>query len=61
MIEIEVRQGDITQLELEALVNAANSGLWMGGGVAGALKRAGGREIEAEARSKKAPYLLVRR
>ncbi len=49
MIEIEVRQGDITQLELEALVNAANSGLWMGGGVAGALKRAGGREIEAEA------------
>lgn len=49
MIEIEVRQGDITQLELEALVNAANNGLWMGGGVAGALKRAGGREIEAEA------------
>ncbi len=49
MIEIEVRQGDITQLELEALVNAANNGLWMGGGVAGALKRAGGKEIEAEA------------
>lgn len=49
MIEIEVCQGDITQLELEALVNAANNGLWMGGGVAGALKRAGGKEIEAEA------------
>jgi len=49
MIEIEVYRGDITQLELDALVNAANNRLWMGGGVAGALKRAGGREIEAEA------------
>ena len=49
MIKIEVYQGDITQLELEALVNAANNRLWMGGGVAGALKRAGGKEIEAEA------------
>lgn len=49
MIKIEVYQGDITQLELDALVNAANNRLWMGGGVAGALKRAGGKEIEAEA------------
>jgi len=49
MIEIEVYQGDITQLELDALVNAANNQLWMGGGVAGALKRAGGKEIEDEA------------
>ena len=49
MIEIEVYRGDITQLELDALVNAANNRLWMGGGVAGALKRAGGEEIEAEA------------
>ena len=48
MIKIEVYQGDITQLELDALVNAANNRLWMGGGVAGALKRAGGKEIEAE-------------
>jgi O-acetyl-ADP-ribose deacetylase (regulator of RNase III) len=46
---IEVYRGDITQLELGALVNAANNHLWMGGGVAGALKRAGGFEIEAEA------------
>ena len=52
MIEIEFYRGDITQLELDALVNAANSRLWMGGGVAGALKRAGGKEIEAEAVSK---------
>ncbi len=49
MITIEVYRGDITQLELDALVNAANNRLWMGGGVAGALKRAGGKEIEAEA------------
>lgn len=49
MIKIEVYRGDITQLELDALVNAANNRLWMGGGVAGALKRAGGKEIEVEA------------
>jgi O-acetyl-ADP-ribose deacetylase (regulator of RNase III) len=49
MIKIEVYRGDITQFELDALVNAANNRLWMGGGVAGALKRAGGKEIEAEA------------
>ncbi len=49
MIEIEVYLGDITQLELDALVNAANNHLWMGAGVAGAIKRAGGSQIEAEA------------
>ena len=49
MVKIEAQRGDITQLELDALVNAANNRLWMGGGVAGALKRAGGEEIEAEA------------
>ena len=49
MIKIEVYKGDITQLEVGAVVNAANNRLWMGDGVAGALKRAGGKEIEAEA------------
>ena len=49
MIKVEICRGDITQLELDSLVNAANNRLWMGGGVAGALKRAGGKEIEAEA------------
>jgi len=49
MIKIEVRKGDITGLEVDAIVNAANNELWMGGGVAGAIKKAGGREIEDEA------------
>lgn len=49
MVKIEVYHGDITQLELDALVNAASNRLWMGGGVAGALKRVGGKEIEDEA------------
>jgi len=49
MPSIAVLRGDITQVEAEAIVNAANNALWMGGGVAGAIKRAGGEEIEAEA------------
>ena len=49
MAEIRLFQGDITTLEVEAVVNAANNHLWMGGGVAGAIKRKGGREIEEEA------------
>lgn len=52
MIKIELFQGDITQLGLDALVNAANNHLWMGAGVAGAIKRAGGSRIEDEAVSK---------
>ena len=46
---IEVLQGDITEQETGAIVNAANNHLWMGGGVAGAIKRKGGEEIEREA------------
>lgn len=46
---IELRQGDITEFEADALVNAANNHLWMGGGVAGAIKRKGGQIIEDEA------------
>lgn len=49
MIKVEIRKGDITKVEVDAVVNAANNRLWMGGGVAGAIKRAGGREIEDEA------------
>ena len=46
---IEVIRGDIADQETEAIVNAANNHLWMGAGVAGAIKRKGGEEIEREA------------
>jgi len=45
----EIVESDITQLDVDALANAANNELWMGAGVAGAIKRAGGSEIEREA------------
>jgi O-acetyl-ADP-ribose deacetylase (regulator of RNase III) len=48
-MELDVVAGDITQLDVEAIANAANNHLWMGAGVAGAIKRAGGDEIEREA------------
>jgi O-acetyl-ADP-ribose deacetylase (regulator of RNase III) len=48
-VELEVREGDIAALAADAVANAANDRLWMGAGVAGALKRAGGEEIEREA------------
>ena len=47
--QIEVVQGDITDQEVDAIVNAANNNLWMGTGVAGAIIRKGGAAIEAEA------------
>lgn len=50
--EIEIVGGDITAQDTAAVVNAANNHLWMGGGVAGAIKRAGGTAIETEAISK---------
>jgi O-acetyl-ADP-ribose deacetylase (regulator of RNase III) len=47
--EVSLVRGDITTQPVDAVVNAANDHLWMGGGVAGAIKRAGGEEIETEA------------
>ena len=44
-----MHEGDIAAVEADAVANAANDHLWMGAGVAGALKRAGGDEIEREA------------
>lgn len=46
---INILQGDITEVKADAIVNAANNRLWMGGGVAGAIKRKGGKSIEDEA------------
>jgi O-acetyl-ADP-ribose deacetylase (regulator of RNase III) len=48
-LPLEVVDGDIAALEVDAIANAANNRLWMGSGVAGAIKRAGGEEIEREA------------
>ena len=47
--EIKIVKGDITELKVDAIVNAANNKLVMGGGVAGAIKRKGGKVIEEEA------------
>ena len=47
--EIKIVKGDITEIAADAIVNAANNKLLMGGGVAGAIKRKGGQTIEDEA------------
>ena len=46
---IEICKGNIADQDTAAVVNAANNMLWMGGGVAGAIKRQGGESIEQEA------------
>ena len=51
-LELDVVEGDIAALAVDAVANAANDRLWMGAGVAGALKRTGGDEIEREAVAK---------
>ena len=45
---LELVVGDITDLEVEAIVNAANTGLKLGGGVAGAIRERGGKVIQDE-------------
>lgn len=54
-----VIKGDITKVKVDAIVNPANSWMIMGGGVAGAIRRAGGQVIESEAR-KHAPVPVGR-
>jgi O-acetyl-ADP-ribose deacetylase (regulator of RNase III) len=46
--KIAVVQGDLTEMDVDAIVNAANSDLQLGGGVAGAIRRKGGETIQRE-------------
>src|SRR5690349_17371068 len=48
MTEIIITQGDITDADVDAVVNAANNDLQLGGGVAGAIRRKGGPSIQDE-------------
>jgi O-acetyl-ADP-ribose deacetylase len=45
---IEILQGDLTEMDADAIVNAANNDLQLGGGVAGAIRRKGGPRIQEE-------------
>ena len=57
LARIELWNGDICELEVDAIVNPANLSLWMSTGVGGAIKRAGGDGIEFEA-VRQAPVYL---
>src|SRR5215470_19166971 len=45
---IQIQQGDITEMDVDAIVNAANNDLLLGAGVAGAIARKGGESIQKE-------------
>ena len=57
MPELVVEQADVTALEVDAIANAANTQLIHGGGVAGAISRAGGPEVQHES-NERAPIAL---
>jgi O-acetyl-ADP-ribose deacetylase len=57
MAELEVMAADVTKLDVDAIANAANTMLRHGGGVAGAISRAGGPEVQRES-DEKAPIGL---
>ena len=46
--DVEILQGDITEMDTDAIVNAANAQLVLGGGVAGAIRKKGGPSIQEE-------------
>src|SRR5690348_18158104 len=55
--KVAIRQGDITEAQVDAIVNAANNDLVLGAGVAGAIRTKGGPSIQAEC-DKLAPVQL---
>jgi O-acetyl-ADP-ribose deacetylase (regulator of RNase III) len=57
VVHFEVRQADVTTLEVDAIANAANTRLLHGGGVAGAIARAGGQDVQRES-NERAPIGL---
>jgi O-acetyl-ADP-ribose deacetylase len=57
MVELEVLQADVTRLDVDAITNAANTQLKHGGGVAAAISRAGGPDVQRES-DEKAPIGL---
>ena len=57
MARLEVEQADVTRLEVDAIANAANTRLAHGGGVAGAIARAGGPDVQRES-NERAPIGL---
>ena len=59
MLQIEIKKGDITKVKADAIVCPANTHGWMGAGAAGAIKKAGGDDIEKEV-VEKAPLELGR-
>jgi O-acetyl-ADP-ribose deacetylase (regulator of RNase III) len=46
--KISILEGDLTEMDVDAIVNAANNDLQLGGGVAGAIRRKGGESIQKE-------------
>ena len=52
MARLEVQQADVTKLEVDAIANAANTRLLHGGGVAGAIARAGGPVVQEESHAR---------
>jgi O-acetyl-ADP-ribose deacetylase len=57
MVALEVVQADVTKLDVDAISNAANTQLLHGGGVAAAISRAGGPQVQRES-TEKAPIEL---